>query len=327
LNLAQKRRQGKLYPFQSSINLYNTVISTRSNSTVPTPTQSRDKIPSDVCQAKLSSPAATSDDTERFSSQLSIHSPQRSNTEKDAIITVVERLDSKRRSGSRRKVSILGNDLHNVASSISPGSPRNDGEDTPKLEMTGSSMSFVGSNSNAVTGLTADTCIIHKLYSSRGEVHALQGSFRSNPSDQSNRFSSDETIFKEGSIESGIDDGRYDLASRCAGSSRGHVSSEVSSSSAKELQVGSFHLHVYLEKSSGNSKAYTHANIEANYIPSKSIHREQYSAAIMFAPGEERVLLCRDYARDQGPQITIGDDHRGVVNIFCTWHRATLEKT
>ena len=96
-------------------------------------------------------------------------------------------------------------------------------------------MSFVGSNSNVATGLTVDTRIVHKLYSSRGKVHALHGSFRSNLSDQSNTVSSDETILKEGSIESGIDDGRCDLAPRCAGASRGHVSSEVSSSSAKEL--------------------------------------------------------------------------------------------
>jgi hypothetical protein len=37
--------------------------------------------------------------------------------------------------------------------------------------------------------------------------------------------------------------------------------------------------------------------------------------------------LCRDYARDQGPQIIIEDDHGGVVNISCTWHRAIQQRT
>lgn len=327
LSLAQGCRRGRLYPFQSSINLHNTVISTRSNSTVSPLPQSREGRQSNICQVKLSTPAATSDDTEKFSSQAPIRSPQRSNTVENAILTVFDRLSSEKRSGSACKSSRSVERLHNLASSISPSPPENYGKVTPKLEMIRSSPPFVGPNSNAATELTADTCIIHGMYSSRGEVHALQGSFRSNFSDQSNSISSHETILKDLPIKGSADDDRNDLASGCAESSWGDISFEVSPSSPRELQVGTFQLHVYLEKSSEDSKPYTHGSIKANYLPSKSIHTEPESEAIMLVPGEERVLLCRDYARDQGPQIIIEDDHGGVVNISCTWHRAIQQRT
>jgi hypothetical protein len=195
------------------------------------------------------------------------------------------------------------------------------------MEMNRSSPSLVGLDSNAPTKLTADACIIHRMYSSRGEVYGPQESARSNLSDQSNSGLSDETTPEDVPIESGIDDGRNDLGSGCVKSSCGDISFQVSSSSPRELQTGTFHLHVYLEKSSEYSETYTHASIKANHLPSKSIHREQDFVAIMLALGEEKVLLCRDYAKDQRPRITIRDDHRGVVNVSFTWHRATPERT
>ena len=155
LSLAQGCRRGRLYPFQSSINLHNTVISTRSNSTVSPLPQSREGRQSNICQVKLSTPAATSDDTEKFSSQAPIRSPQRSNTVENAILTVFDRLSSENRSGSACKSSKSVERLHNLASSISPSPPENYGKVTPKLEMIRSSPPFVGPNSNAATELTA----------------------------------------------------------------------------------------------------------------------------------------------------------------------------
>jgi hypothetical protein len=113
------------------------------------------------------------------------------------------------------------------------------------------------------------------MYTSRGEVCGPQESARSDLFDQSNSGLSDETTHEDVPIESGVDDGRNDLGSGCSKSSCGDISFQVSSSSPRELQIGTFHLHVYLEKSSKYSEAYMHASIKANHLPSKYIHGER----------------------------------------------------
>jgi len=250
LSLAQRRSPGKLYPFQSSINLHNTVVSTSSDSTFLSQLQSHDGYGPDVCQAMLSTSVARNADTESVSPQLPVPGPQ-------------------------RKKDIEQNAMSEVAGRLS--------------------------------------------YSHQEESRSL--------SDQEKSIRHGETAFKHVPIESAIESSSDNLASVRAGLSGEDTSCEVRSSSPRELRVGPFYLYVYLEESPEDIKAYTHASIRAKYLPLGSGHGDQASRAIVLAPGEERVLLCRDYAGAQRPQIMIGDDHCGAVTISCKWHHAIVERT
>lgn len=308
LDLARRHHGLQRFPLQSSINLNNAILSTASISTFLSIPQEDEEIQLCTSRIKLSDQAVSTVDLERGSSLSTLR----------GIEPAVSWLDGQGGSKTRPRSMISENDHEVTDQNPVMLSLQDKSRDGPELKIVPSPRPCASPVSGASKASPGDISAMARVSKPNEETpHQLQDLRR-------------DTLLREGTSQPNKsldthadvgDDGtgkpNIDLTEMVEENAI-HV---VTSKSPKEIRVGLFDLHIYLEDSSQSGGAYTHGSIEASSFDLERDDEDQALNTVTLEPGEERLLVvCKDGANGRELQFAIRDDRCGVVRLACTWH-------